>query len=150
MSLGERESGTTRLEEAVAAYRAALEERPRERVPLDWAQTQNNMGLALLMLGTRENGTELLKQADAAFQEAQQERTPDRVPLDWAASVGGQGVALILIADRTNDAAVAETAVTQIETAYETLRSGGQELGAAFLQGQLSNARAIRDRLKGR
>ena len=36
-TLGERESGTARLEEAVAAYRAALEERTRERVPLDWA-----------------------------------------------------------------------------------------------------------------
>ena len=46
-SLGERESGTARLEEAVAAYRAALEERTRERVPLDWAMTQNNLGNAL-------------------------------------------------------------------------------------------------------
>ena len=45
--LGERESGTARLEEAVAAYRAALEERTRERVPLDWATTQNNLGTAL-------------------------------------------------------------------------------------------------------
>ena len=44
---GERESGTARLEEAVAAYRAALEERTRERVPLDWARTQNNLGNAL-------------------------------------------------------------------------------------------------------
>ncbi len=43
-TLGERESGTARLEEAVAAYRAALEERTRERVPLDWAATQNNLG----------------------------------------------------------------------------------------------------------
>ena len=42
--LGERESGTARLEEAVAAYRDALEERTRERVPLDWAMTQNNLG----------------------------------------------------------------------------------------------------------
>ena len=33
-TLGERESGTARLEEAVAAYRAALEERTRARVPL--------------------------------------------------------------------------------------------------------------------
>jgi Tetratricopeptide repeat len=33
-TLGERESGTARLEEAVAAYRAALEENTRERVPL--------------------------------------------------------------------------------------------------------------------
>ena len=36
-TLGERESGTARLEQAVAAYPAALEERTRERVPLDWA-----------------------------------------------------------------------------------------------------------------
>ena len=40
--LGERESGTARLEEAVAAYRAALEECTRERVPLDWARAQVN------------------------------------------------------------------------------------------------------------
>ena len=33
----------------------------------------------------------------------------------------------MLIADRTNDAAVAETAAQQIETAYETTRSGGEE-----------------------
>ena len=46
-TLGERESGTARLEEAVAAYRAALEERTRERVPLEWATTQNNLGNAL-------------------------------------------------------------------------------------------------------
>ena len=44
------------LEEAVAAYRAALSERTRERVPLDWAQTQNNLGNALLRLGERESG----------------------------------------------------------------------------------------------
>ena len=34
MKLGERESGTVRLEEAVAAYGAALEEQARDRVPL--------------------------------------------------------------------------------------------------------------------
>ena len=50
--LGERESGTARLEEAVAAYRAALEERTRERVPLDWAGTQNNLGSALCSSGS--------------------------------------------------------------------------------------------------
>ena len=43
-SLGERESGTARLEEAVAAYREALKEWTRERVPLEWAMTQNNLG----------------------------------------------------------------------------------------------------------
>lgn len=47
-SLGQRESGTVRLEEAVVAYREALKEYTRERVPLDWARTQNNLGLACL------------------------------------------------------------------------------------------------------
>ena len=65
--LGERESGTARLEEAVAAYRAALEEMTRERVPLDWAMTQNNLGIALLKLGERESGTAHLQEAVAAF-----------------------------------------------------------------------------------
>jgi len=51
--LGERESGTARLEEAVTAYRAALEERTRERVPLDWAMSTGNQGVALMLLAER-------------------------------------------------------------------------------------------------
>jgi hypothetical protein len=35
--LGKRESGTARLKEAVAAFRAALQEMTRDRVPLQWA-----------------------------------------------------------------------------------------------------------------
>ena len=63
--LGERESGTARLEEAVAAFRAALQERSRDRVPLEWAMTQNNLGLALWRLGERESGTARLEEAVA-------------------------------------------------------------------------------------
>jgi len=33
--LGERESGTASLQQAVAAFRAALQEHTRERVPLE-------------------------------------------------------------------------------------------------------------------
>jgi hypothetical protein len=46
-TLGERASGTARLEEAVLAYRAALVEFTRERAPLDWASTQSDLGAAL-------------------------------------------------------------------------------------------------------
>ena len=83
-TLGERESGTARLEEAVAAYRAALEERTRARVPLDWAGTQNNLGSALATLGERESGTARLEEAVAAYRAALEERTRARVPLEWA------------------------------------------------------------------
>ena len=93
-TLGERESGTARLEEAVAAYRAALQEWTRERVPLDWAATQNNLGNALSRLGERESGTERLEEAVAAYRAALQEQTRERVPLDWAMTQNNLGDAL--------------------------------------------------------
>ena len=81
-TLGERESGTEHLEQAVTAYAEALKERTRARVPLDWAATQNNLGAAVTILGRRESGTERLEQAVAAYAEALKERTRARVPLD--------------------------------------------------------------------
>ena len=63
---------------------AALEERKRERVPLDWAQTQNNLGLALWRLGERESGTARLEEAVKAYRAALEERKRERVPLQWA------------------------------------------------------------------
>jgi tetratricopeptide (TPR) repeat protein len=150
VTLGGRESGTARLEQAVAADRAALEELTRERVPLQWAQTQVNLGLALERLGERESGTARLEEAVAADRAALEERTRERVPLQWAESTGNQGVAMMVIADRTNDAALAEAAVRQIEAAYEATPSGGDEPLAADFHAQLQTAQAIRDRLKGR
>ena len=70
------------------AFRAALEEYTRERVPLDWATTQNNLGNALQWLGEREGGTARLEEAVVAYRAALEERTRERVPLDWAASLG--------------------------------------------------------------
>jgi hypothetical protein len=58
LSLGERESGTARLEEAVAAYRDALKERTQGRVPLQWAATQNNLETALRLLDERRRQTQ--------------------------------------------------------------------------------------------
>ena len=49
--IGEQTGDNSALEKAVAAYRAALQEWTRERVPLDWAMTQNNLGIALRRLG---------------------------------------------------------------------------------------------------
>jgi hypothetical protein len=41
-----------------------------------WADTQNNLGLALGRLGERENGMAQLKEAVAAFREALQGTDP--------------------------------------------------------------------------
>jgi hypothetical protein len=45
-SLGERQSDTARLTQAVEAFQEALKKYTRERAPLDWAGTQNNLGIA--------------------------------------------------------------------------------------------------------
>ena len=42
----------------------------REQVPLAWAGTQNNLGLALSTLGERESGTARLEEAIAAYRAA--------------------------------------------------------------------------------
>ena len=62
-------AGTARLEEAVAAYRNALKEWT-ERVTLDWAATQNNLGNALTTLGERESGKARLEEAVDAYRDA--------------------------------------------------------------------------------
>jgi tetratricopeptide (TPR) repeat protein len=113
--LGERESGTERLEEAVAAFRAALEERTRDRVPLDWAATQSNLGNALVGLGERESGTARLEEAVATYRAALEERTRDRVPLDWAATQTSLGTALWILGER-------ESGTVRLEEAVATLR----------------------------
>jgi tetratricopeptide (TPR) repeat protein len=140
--LGQRDRGTAKLEEAVAAYREALKEQTHERVPLRWAMTQSNLGNALSSLGQRESGTGKLEEAVAAYREALKERTRERMPLDWAESLGRQGVALMFLAERSKDAAMAETAISQINVAIKTLRDGGHAPRAAFFERQLPRARA--------
>jgi hypothetical protein len=69
--LGSRESGTARLEEAVAAYGEALKERTREHVPLEWAMSTGHQGVALILLADMRGDAEMAKlavqQIDAAF-----------------------------------------------------------------------------------
>jgi tetratricopeptide (TPR) repeat protein len=77
-TLGVREKGTAKLEEAVVAFREALKEQTRERAPLLWGTTQNNLGIVLDELGERESGTAKLKEAIVAYREALKELTRER------------------------------------------------------------------------
>jgi beta-galactosidase len=148
--LGKRESGTAKLEAAVAAYREALKGLTRERAPFFWAMTQENLGVALRSLGERESGTTNLEAAVVAHREALTERTRDRAPLEWATSFGNEGVALMLLAERRGDTAMAETALSQINIAIETIRESGPAQNTAEFELMLSNARALVARLRRR
>src|SRR5258707_1138533 len=97
----------------------------------------------------RESGTVRLEEAVAAYRDALKERTRERVLLDWAMSFGNEGVALMLLAERRRDAAMAKTALDQINTAFETMRDGGHGPNAAYYEEQLARARALLARLRG-
>ena len=72
--LGERDSDTDRLEQAVEAYQQALKERTRDRVPLDRAMTQYNWAETELTLFEKtaqaahlDRAQDLLRTAAAEF-----------------------------------------------------------------------------------
>ena len=72
----------------------------RERVPLQWATTQSNLGTALQTLGARESGTARLEEAVAAYRDALKEWTRERVPLDWATTQNNLETALRVLDER--------------------------------------------------
>jgi tetratricopeptide (TPR) repeat protein len=85
----------------IARNRSLLNLALRERVPLDWARTQNNLGNALSALGERESDTARLNEAVAAYREALKEYTRERVPLQWATTQNNLDLALKLLKERT-------------------------------------------------
>ena len=109
--LGGRESGTARLEEALALEGAALEELTRERVPLDWAATEVDLGNALATLGERQSGTENLDRGVAAYRAALEELPRERDPLGWATAQNNLGLALTRLGERESGTARLEEAV---------------------------------------
>jgi tetratricopeptide (TPR) repeat protein len=137
---GDQKGDNAALREAVAAYRAALEERTRERVPLDWAMTQNNLGNALSALGERESGTARLEQAITGFRAALEEWTRDRVPLQWAATQNNLGSALYVLGAREGGTAKLEEAVVAFRAALEERSRERLPLAWAQTQNNLGTA----------
>ena len=99
------QTGTAdRFKTAITAYREALNEWTRDKVPLDWAMTQNNLGNALLTLGERGED-KALKDAITAYREALKEWTRDKVPLQWAGTQNNLGTALSTLGKRGDEQA---------------------------------------------
>jgi hypothetical protein len=69
-TVGEQSGKNADLVEAILRYRTTLSSYRRDRVPLDWAMTQNNLGIALEALGEREPGTAHLLEAVSAYRAA--------------------------------------------------------------------------------
>jgi tetratricopeptide (TPR) repeat protein len=83
---GDERGDNAALKESIETLHLVSQERPRDRVPLDWAQTQTNLGLALATLGARESGTAHLTAAVAAW-EACLTVTASNWPQAWVQQV---------------------------------------------------------------
>ena len=118
-TLGQRERSTERLEKAITAYRAALDEYTRDRASLLWAGTQMNLGNTLQILGERVSDTKLLQDSVAAHRAALKEWTRDRAPLQWAMTQMNLGTALRSLGVRESGTARLEEAVTAHRAAVE-------------------------------
>jgi exonuclease VII small subunit len=116
---GEDRSDNAALRRAVALYGRVLELWPVERVPLQWAMAQNNLGTALARLGERESGTARLEQAVEAYQAALEECTRERVSLVWARMQNNLGNALSRLGQRESGTARLEQAVEAYQAALE-------------------------------
>jgi tetratricopeptide (TPR) repeat protein len=116
---GDQTGARQPLEEAIALFQETRKERSRERVPLDWAATQKNLGRALLRLGAREPGTLRLEAAVAAYPEALKEYTRERVPLDWADTQNDLGIALLDLGEREPGTARLEAAIAIFQEALK-------------------------------
>ncbi len=72
---GDERGDNAALQSSIEVYGRVLVEYPRSQAALDWAATENDLGIALRRLGERESGTGRLNDAVAAFRAALEERT---------------------------------------------------------------------------
>ena len=121
-TLGERESGTSRLREAVATFRAALQLSPRKRSPIT-GTIQLNLGNVLRALGLRESNTTSLEQAVVALRSALKNLDQAKEPLS---SIGAQinlGNVLLALGRRERDVGHVQEAVVVYKLALENLNN---------------------------
>ncbi|MEH2354404.1 MAG: hypothetical protein V7K28_14625, partial [Nostoc sp.] len=85
-------SKASNMEIAITGYEVALTVYTREALPIDWAMTQNNFGLAYYskIKGDRADNIEI---AIAAYTAALTVHTREALPIDWAMTQNNLGLA---------------------------------------------------------
>lgn len=119
--LGAQTGRRAPLEEAVQAYRRALQAFDRTEQPTAWANAQANLGAALLTLGRDEPGGQRLEESAAAFQAALEVRTRENAPVEWAAAQSNLGAALAALGEREAGSARLIEAISAYEEALSEL-----------------------------
>jgi tetratricopeptide (TPR) repeat protein len=121
--------------------RLSDQEYTRERVPLQWAAAQNNLGVAFTTLGEREQDTALLEQAIKALTGTAKEATCERASLQWAAIQTNLGGVLQTLGVREPATVRLKQAVTAYQDALKEYTREHAPLVWAVTQNNLNSIR---------
>jgi uncharacterized caspase-like protein len=119
LTLGMRETGIERFEQAERYAREALEVKTRNAAPLDWARLHDHLGSALYQHGLRDQSIDRIVEAEAAFRAALEVWTRDRDPLSWANTLNNLGVAVSQIGEHQPGTERLEEALGYLTAALE-------------------------------
>lgn len=119
--LGELESGTARLREALPFYRASSEVQTRERDPVQWAAGQDALGDVLRLIGERERGTAELRDAVEAHRAALEGYTRANAPK--ALTLHMLGYALNALSQRESELGENESGMARLKETVDVYRA---------------------------
>ena len=147
---GQRRTGTRYLEDAVDAFREALELRDPESAPAEWAAAQNGLGNALGSLGQRQGDDGLLNQAVEAFGQALSLRSEEQTPRDWASTMNNLAAVLQSLGRKNRDPKVLKRAVAAYKDVLRVWTRGRAPLDWAAAMDNLGSAlRALGEHRRG-
>ncbi|MEO8396153.1 MAG: tetratricopeptide repeat protein [Chloroflexota bacterium] len=138
------------LRRAVAAYQEALRFSTLESAPLDYATTQNNLGIAYRNLSAVEDRNDNLHRAVEAYQQALEHFAPQSAPLDYATmqnNLGNMYGNLSEVEDRSGNL---RRAVSAYEEALRFVTADVDPLHYASTQNNLGAAYSDLARLEDR
>jgi tetratricopeptide (TPR) repeat protein len=137
---GDERGDNDALRGSIEIFRSVLETLTRERVPLKWAATQHNLGIALQILGQREGSTAWLEEAVSAFRKALQETPREQAPSNWAMTQICLGNTFTAIGELNDDTMKLKEAVVTFRAALEEMPRERVPIEWAMTQSNLGNA----------
>jgi tetratricopeptide (TPR) repeat protein len=140
LSKSDSPNGSQHLRDSVEAFNQALTVETRSCTPLEWADTQHELGDALTLLGLSENNATDLRKAEEAYHAELDVHTNGSFPYNWARAQTGLSGVLTLRGSREHNPVLVCQAIyrallcadvnqycTQqaaqiVETAYDTFK----------------------------
>lgn len=137
------------LELAVKHWRTAAEVLPKATMPLEWANVQNRLGVALYRLDLLTGDTELLREALGALQAALQIHTRAEAPARWAEIMHNIAQVLEVYGDQLKSPEVLKRAIETCHIVLDARPRERQPLGWAAASNTLGSALFLMDKHGG-